>query len=165
MVKTTRHMEQWWLVPSSQQCPCPHGLECAAVFGKIQHDGYPSSSLFTRPCAMRCFPVPSYEMPDERETFWWCQRSEKENSGGLEQHQHWRVPEMFSAVGKSWYKRVESKGEYFEGDWSCNSIKPNRPLKKINPAIFGSSHVYIEDSTEASASKHRLCNQINLQVL
>jgi hypothetical protein len=22
------------------------------------------------------------------------------------------------------------KGEYFEGDWSCNGINPNRPLKK-----------------------------------
>jgi hypothetical protein len=27
--------------------------------------------------------------------------SEKENAGGLEQHQHRRVPEMFSAVGKT----------------------------------------------------------------
>jgi len=43
----------------------------------------------------------TYEMPDERETFFWCQRSEKENTAGLEEHQHWRVPEMFSAVGKT----------------------------------------------------------------
>jgi hypothetical protein len=35
-----------------------------------QHDGYHSSSLFTRPCAMRLFSVPSYEMPDEREMFY-----------------------------------------------------------------------------------------------
>ena len=47
------------------------------------------------------FSVPSYERPDEREMFCCCQRSEKENAGGLEQHQHWRVPEMFSAVGKT----------------------------------------------------------------
>ena len=66
-----------------------------------QQDRYPSSSLFTRPCTMRLFPVPSYERPDERETFFWCQRSEKENAGGLEQHQHWRVLEMVSAVGKT----------------------------------------------------------------
>jgi len=108
--KKTINVEQQWLVPSPRQCPCPHGLECAAVFGKKLHDGYPSSSLFARPCAMRLFPVPSYEMPDEREKFCWCQRSEKENTGGLEQHQHWRVPEMFSAVGKTlvqmyWVKR------------------------------------------------------------
>ena len=32
--KTTRNVEQRWLVPSPRQCPCPHGLECAAVFGK-----------------------------------------------------------------------------------------------------------------------------------
>jgi len=97
--KMTRNVEQRWLVPSPRQCPCPHGLECAAVFGK-KHDGYPSSSLFTWPCAMRLFPVPLCEMPDERETFCWCQQSEKENAGLLEQHQHWRVPEMFSAVRK-----------------------------------------------------------------
>ena len=36
---------------------------------KKQHDGSPSSSLFTQPSAMRLFPVPSYERPDERETF------------------------------------------------------------------------------------------------
>jgi len=52
-------------------------------------------------CAVRLFHVPSYERPDERETFCWCQGSEKENAGGLEQHQHGRVPEMFSAVGKN----------------------------------------------------------------
>ena len=46
-------------------------------------------------------PVPSYERPDERETFCWCQRNDKENAGGLEQHQHWRFPDMFSAVGKT----------------------------------------------------------------
>jgi len=46
------------------------------------------------------FSVPSYERPDKRETFCWCQWSEKENTGGLEQHQHGRDPEMFSAVGK-----------------------------------------------------------------
>ena len=42
--------------------------------------------------------------------FCWCQWSEKENAGVLEQHQHWRVPEMFSAAGKMlvqvcWVKR------------------------------------------------------------
>ena len=98
--KTTRNMEQRCLDPSPRQCSCPHDLECAAVFGKKQHDGYPSSSLFTRPCAMRLFPVSSYGTPEERETFCWCQRSEKENAGSLE-HQQWRVPEMFSAVGKT----------------------------------------------------------------
>ena len=28
------YVKQQWLVPSPRQCPCPHGLECAAVFGK-----------------------------------------------------------------------------------------------------------------------------------
>ena len=32
------------------------------------------------------FPHPSYKKPDERETFCSCQQSEKENTGGLEQH-------------------------------------------------------------------------------
>ena len=108
--KTTRNVEQQWLVPSPQQCPCPHGLECAAVFGKKQNDAYSSSSLFNRPCAMQLFPVPSYERPDEREIFYWYQPGEEENAGGLEEHKHWRVPEMFSAVRKTlvqvyWVKR------------------------------------------------------------
>jgi hypothetical protein len=34
------------------------------------------------------FSVPSYETQDEGETFYWCQGSEKENTGGLEKHQH-----------------------------------------------------------------------------
>jgi len=38
---------------------------------------------------------------------------------------------------KRWYKCIESKGEYFEGDKICNSIKPNKPFKKIIPVIFG----------------------------
>jgi len=33
--------------------------------------------------------------------FCWCQQSEKENAGSLEQHQHWRIPEMFSTMGKT----------------------------------------------------------------
>ena len=73
---------------------------CSSFWQKKKHNSYPSSSLFTQPCTTRLFPVPSYEMPDERETFCWCQRSEKENAEGLEQHQHWRVKETFSAVGK-----------------------------------------------------------------
>ena len=97
--KTTRNVEQRWMVPSPRQCPCPHGS--VQQFLAKKHVGYSSSSVFTRPCAMRLFfHVPAYEMRDERETFCWCQRSEKENDWGLEQHQHWRVPEMFSAVGK-----------------------------------------------------------------
>ena len=75
--KKTSNVEQRRLVPSLRQCPCSHGFECAAVFGKKQHGGYPPSSVITRPCAMRLFPVPSYEKPDERETFCWCQRSKK----------------------------------------------------------------------------------------
>ena len=31
---------------------------------------------------------------------------------------------------KRWYKCIESKGEHFEGDQSCNCIKPNKPFKK-----------------------------------
>ena len=64
--KTTRNEEQRRLVPSPRQCPCPHDLACAAVFGKKQHYGYPWSSLFTRPCAMRLFPVPSYERDEDQ---------------------------------------------------------------------------------------------------
>ena len=32
----------------------------------------------------------------------------------------------FQQWEKRWYKCTESKGEYFEGDWSCICIKPNK---------------------------------------
>ena len=67
--KSTRNVERRWLALSPRQCPFLHGLVCAAVFGKKQHGCYSSSSIFTRPCALRPFPVPSYEMPDETECF------------------------------------------------------------------------------------------------
>ena len=89
----------WFL--HHDNAPAHTALSVQQFLAKKQHDGYPSSSLFTWPCAMRLFPLPLYEMPDERETFCWCQRSEKENAGGLEQHQQWRVPDMFSVVGKT----------------------------------------------------------------
>jgi len=76
-----------------------------------------SSYLFTRPCAMRRFPVSSYERPEEMETFSWCPRTEKENAGCLEQHQHWKdFQKCLQQWEKRWYKFIELKGEYFEGD-------------------------------------------------
>jgi len=95
--KKVRNAEQRRSVPSPRQCPC---LECAAVFGKKQHDGYPSSSPFTLPCAMWLRPVRSYESPDESEMFCWCQRSEKEN--------RWR-PWTSSALRRS--RNVFSSGK------------------------------------------------------
>ena len=143
-MSATINVEQWWLVHSPQQCPCSHGLECAAVFGK-KHDSYPSSSPFTRPCAMRLFPIPSCERPDERETFCWCQQSEKENAGGLEQHQHWRVPDMFSAVGKKVGTSVSSQKEstFKETRFVIVQNLINH-LKKIIPVIFGSPLVWAQ---------------------
>jgi len=58
-------VEQRRLVPSHDNAPFQQGLELPAVLGKKQHDSYPSSSLFTQLCAMRLFPVPSHETPDE----------------------------------------------------------------------------------------------------
>jgi len=49
--------------------PAHTALSVQQFLAKKQHEGYPSSSLFTRPCAMRLFLASSYEMPDERETF------------------------------------------------------------------------------------------------
>jgi len=48
----------------------------------------------------------------------------------------------FQQWEKCWYKCSESKGAYFDGDYSCNSTKPNKPFKKLNPVIFGSPLVY-----------------------
>ena len=135
--KTTRNVEQRWLAPSPRQCPCTHGLQCAAVFG-IKHDGYASSSLFTRTCVMRLFPVPSYEMPDERdvsevkkktlevlnnissEEFQKCfadvSKVKKKTLEVLNNIRSEEFQKCFQQWEKCWYKYIESKGEYFEGD-------------------------------------------------
>ena len=42
----------------------------------------------------------------------------------------------FQQREKRWYKCIESKGGYFEGDKSCNSVKPNKPFKKNNSGFF-----------------------------
>ena len=80
--------------------PCPNGLEFAAVFRKKNMTVIPHHLYSPNLAACNLFPVPLCERPDEREMFGWCQQSKKENAAGLEQHQHWRVPEMFSTVGK-----------------------------------------------------------------
>ena len=52
----------------------------------------------------------------------------------------------FQQCKKRWYKCIESKRECFEGDWSCNSIKPNKPFKKNTSGYFWvppSIHSYI----------------------
>ena len=39
------------------------------------------------------------------------------------------IQKCFQQWEKRWYKSIELKGEHFEGDWSCNSIKPNKTIK------------------------------------
>ena len=106
--KKTGNAKQRWLVPSPQQCPCPHGLECVGVSGKKHHDGYPPSSLFTwfAPCDFCCV---SYETPEVRETFCWCQVSEIENAGGLEQHQHSKSSRKVFSSGKTLVQAYQVK--------------------------------------------------------
>jgi hypothetical protein len=36
----------------------------------------------------------------------------------------------FQQWEKRWYDCIEAKEEYFEGDQSCNTIKPNKPFFK-----------------------------------
>ena len=42
----------------------------------------------------------------------------------------------FQQWEKRWYKWIEWKGEYFEGDWSCYSIEPNKSFTKNNSGYF-----------------------------
>jgi len=58
----------------------------------------------------------------------------------------------FQQWEKRWYKCTESKGQYFEGDWSFNGIKPNKPFKKIIPVIFGSLLIEMTSNREAKES-------------
>jgi len=43
---------------------------------------------------------------------------------------------MFSAVGKMLVQVYRVKRGYFEGDWSCSSIKPNTAFQKNNSVWF-----------------------------
>ena len=43
----------------------------------------------------------------------------------------------FQQREKRWHKFIESKGEYFEGDYICNSTKPNKPWKNYFRLFLG----------------------------
>jgi len=62
--KKTWNVEQGCLVPSPQQCSCPHGLECAAVFGKnnVMLIPHPPYSLNLAPCDFFLFPCMKDQM-------------------------------------------------------------------------------------------------------
>jgi len=74
-----------------------------------------SSSLFTRPCTMRLFPVPSYEMP-EGKPFSDVREVKKKMLEVLNNISTEDFQKCFQQWEKHWYKCIELKGEYFEGD-------------------------------------------------
>ena len=72
----------------------------------------------------------------------------------------------FQQWEKRWYKCIESKGQYFEGDWSFNGIKPNKPFKKIIAVIFGSPLVYLPFSINClCCSVFLFCAKCNSQFM
>jgi len=59
MEKMTRNVGQWQLVPSPQQCLCPHSLECVVVFDKKNNmtvNPHPPYSPDLAPCDFFLFP-------------------------------------------------------------------------------------------------------------
>jgi len=48
--------DDWFL--HHDNVPAHMALGVQQFFWGVDHEGYPSSSLFIRPCAMRLFPVP-----------------------------------------------------------------------------------------------------------
>ena len=124
--KKTRNVEHQWLVPSPRQCSCPHGLKCAAVSGKktwqlfLIHPIHPTL----------CHVTFSF-------SFVWKGKVSKVKKKMLEVLNNISMEEFqkcFQQWEKRWYKCIESKGEYFEGEWSC--IKPYKPFKKNNSVYF-----------------------------
>jgi len=65
---------------------------------------------------MRLFPVPSYERPDERETFADVSEIKKKTLEVLNNISTEEFQKCFQQWGKRWYKCIQSKGEYSEGD-------------------------------------------------
>jgi hypothetical protein len=117
MEKATRNVEQRCLVPSPEQCPCLHDLECAAVFGKKKKSkGYPSSSLFTRPCAMRLFMFARMKCQMKGKRFADVSKVKKETLEVLDIIGTEEFQKCFQQWGKRWCKCFEAKGEHFEGD-------------------------------------------------
>jgi len=105
---------------------CPHGLQCAAVFGK-KHDSIPQPpySPDLAPCNFFLFPRMKHQM--KRKRFADVSEVQKETEV-LDNISTEEFQKCFQQWEKHWYKCIESKGESFVGDWSCNSIKPNKPF-------------------------------------
>jgi len=95
--KKTRNVEQRWLVPSPRQCPAHTALSVQLFLAKnttvIAHPPY---SPDLAPCDF--FLSPRMKGLMKRKRFPDVSEVKKKT---LEQHQQWRVPEMFSAVGKT----------------------------------------------------------------
>jgi len=66
-----------------------HSPEYAAVFGNKQNVSFPSSFLFTRPCAMPLFSCSLVWKARYKGKILLMSGKCKENAGSLEQHQHW----------------------------------------------------------------------------
>ena len=86
-----------------------------------KHDGYPSSSLFTRPCTMQLLPVPRVKRQMKGKRFADVSEVKKKTLEVLNNISTEEFQKCFQQWEKHWYKCIELKGEYSEGDRSCNN--------------------------------------------
>ena len=89
----------------------PTRLECAAVLGNKNN-----MRVIPHPPSMRLFPVPSYERPDERETFADVSEVQKKMLEILNNITTEEFQKFLQQWKKHWCKYIESKEKYFEGD-------------------------------------------------
>jgi len=83
---------------------------------KKQGDGYLSSSLFTKPCAMRLFLFLRMKGQMKGKRFAYVSDVKKKTMEGLNNISTEEFQKCFQQWERRWYKCIESKGEYFEGD-------------------------------------------------
>ena len=129
VLKKNRNVEQWWLVPSPQHAPAHTALSVQQLLAKnnmtvITH---PSYSPDLAPCEFFLFPRMKGKMKGKRNSYVREVKRKRWTS--------WTTSALKSSrnvfnSGKNVGTSVSSEKERedFEGDWSCNSTKPNKPF-------------------------------------
>ena len=104
---------EWFL--HHNNAPAHMALSVQQFLAKKQHDGYPSSSLYTWPCAMQLFLFPCMKGQMKGKHFADVSKVKK-NTLEVLNISNEEFQKCFQQWEKRWYKHIESKGEYFEGD-------------------------------------------------
>ena len=88
---------QWWVI---DECTCPHGAECSAVFDQEQHDPHAPPSLFTYLAPRLVCLFPSMKKVLKRKHFADVEEAETKNGRSIKRHQNRWIQKLVWAVEK-----------------------------------------------------------------